>query len=144
MKDMTSPILNITTPLNNVTYNSSLSFSATTNENANCYLTLLNYDTYKSWYCWANTTGICDSGVFSGSSYYYKYLSKDYYYLSKNNSGYGTSYYSTTGLTTGTTTHSYSFPIDMITQDYGLQVYCYDEDWNSVNIQRAFKINITG
>ncbi|MBI5393628.1 hypothetical protein HZA96_07215 [Candidatus Woesearchaeota archaeon] len=145
VRDMTAPILNITTPLNNVTYtNSSFLFSATTNENANCYLTLLNYDTYKSWYCWLNTTGICASGAYSGSNYYYKYLSKDYYYLSKNNSGSGTSYYSSTGLTTGTTTHSYSFPIDMTTQDYGLQVYCYDEDWNNVNIQRAFKINITG
>ncbi len=142
VKDLTPPTLSMTSPVTGTTYTSSLSFSATTSESANCYLTLLNHDTFKNWFCSGNTTGACNSSAYNGTSYYYQYIGKDYSYISTNISAPGTSTTGSTGLSTGQTSHSYSFSMTSLTnQDYGLNINCYDEDWNSATGRIAFKIN---
>ncbi len=141
VKDLTAPNLTISSPVIGYTYNTSFVFTATTTENTNCYITLLNYKTFKNWFCYQNNTGICNTATYSGDSYYYKYLGKDYFYFTQNESGTGSYSNGATGLSTGTTSHSYTFPIDMKNQSYGMRVYCYDSDWNTASGDVAFKIN---
>ncbi|MBI4158912.1 hypothetical protein HY500_01490 [Candidatus Woesearchaeota archaeon] len=158
VKDLVGPNITISAPVNNATYtNTSLSFSATTNENSLCSLSVYNYDIFHSWNCgtWnttlSNSTGFsaqsldaCNTTKYSnynGNIYYIEWVSNNY--RSTYNGSYSTS---TSGsfVTTGGTSHTYTFnTTDWKAQYYGLQIACYDDDWNYVLEKVAFKVNAT-
>ncbi len=156
VKDFTAPNLTISSPLNNANYsNNSLTFSATTSETSQCYVYIVNYDNFYNWYCWnwnatsnssnsssAQLEGSCNYTRYSynGSSYYYEYVYNNWHYI-YNNGNYS---YPSTYLTTSGRSHSFTFDTSaMPAQAYGIQVWCYDDDWNSVSVLRAFRINNT-
>ena len=176
VKDFTAPVITLTIPQNNVTYNNSLTFSATTTEDAQCSIYIINYDNFYIWNCGAfnstnstNSTNFTDQTIeacnftkygYNGSDYHYDYVSSNYHSsYDGSNSTYcydssGVQCYSSpaglntstlrTFLTTGTTSHTYilntsEFPA----QDYGMQMWCYDDDYNYVTELAAFKINNT-
>lgn len=167
VKDMTPPnITAFSSPSINGTYNGSLAFSITTSKESTCSVSVVNYDNFYSWYCWnwnsnstvsSQTLGSCNSTKYgyNGSTYYYEYVYGDYHSLSDGSnysycSRYGSSvncYGSDTGrtntyLTTGGTSHSYTFNVSSWpNQNYGMSVWCYDTDWNYASSLSAFKIN---
>lgn len=171
VKDYTPPTINFTSPANNATYNRSLLFSATTSESANCYLTLVNYDNFFNWNCngWtANSSnssnsssvqveGACNSTRYNynGSVYYYEYVAKDYHGLYNNTAGYycysggcyswgGADWQSRTNtfMNTDGRSHTYTFNVVNATnQSYGMQLWCYDNDYNYATALGAFRVN---
>ncbi len=151
IKDLTPPIVNLTSPTTRQNFTSSaLPLNWTTSEDAKCYTNLLNFQSFRSWYCIQSSyypinvsADYCNTSLFNGTSYYYEYISTDYRsYSNGSNWNWGSQ---TTGLTTGGTTHNYQFNIsDLKAQDYGLQVYCYDEDWNMGYGWTAIHINMSG
>ncbi len=171
VKDMTPPSLTISVPQNNATYNRSLGFSATTSKSATCNINLVNYDNFYNWNCYgwnstnstngtapsAQTLGACNITKYNynGSSYRSEYVSNTYHsYYDGYNSSYcytssgSSSCYgqdssrTTTYLSTGGTSHTYTLNLTVLpTQHYGMQVWCYDEDYNNVNALVAFKVN---
>lgn len=144
-KNLTAPTLNLSSPVQNITYNRTFNFNATTSKTATCSINMYNQALYKSWFCGSNVTGTCNSTLYNGTTYYYKYAARDYSYISRNSSGAGTSQYGTTGLNTGGTTHSYTLPSDTLaSQYYVFGVWCYDEDWNGVNQYIPIYINASG
>lgn len=168
VKDLTPPNVTLNVPQNNGTYNISLGFSATTSEASTCNINLVNYDIFYNWYCggWnstnttapsAQTLGACNITKYSYSgptnrqeylsntyhSYYYDY-NYSYCYISSGSSYcYGPdSSRTTTYISTGGTSHTYTLNItSQPAQHYGIQIGCYDEDYNYVNSLAAFKIN---
>ncbi len=166
VRDNVAPNVTMTSPTVNATYNgTNFTFSATTTETASCGATLMDYDRFNAWNCGSinstnstnNTqTGLTDScnktkyGL-NGSYYMYQYISENYKsvisgpnYTYWYNSG-------TSGLSTSSTTHTYTFNTTdpttnaaMRAQHYALQVYCYDSDWNYGNAYAAFKVNVSG
>ncbi len=160
VKDLVAPNVTISSPTNNQTITATtFSFSATTTENSKCNFDIANYNNFNSWYCYgwnstnssnssttSQTRGACNTTLYSnynGSSYYSSYVSDNYY--SVNN---GSSYFSSsgsTGLSTGGTTHSYTYNVSNLTaQYYGIQLWCYDTDDNYVKELVAFKVNVSG
>ncbi len=154
VKDMTPPTVNLTSPVvgQNVT-TSAFAMNWTTSEEAQCYGYMLNFNNFKNWYCTSYyniyhglnlTANYCNSSLFNGSSYYSESVSKDYwsYY---NGSDWGWSS-GATGFSTGGTTHSFMYNIShaKVNQDYGLQVYCYDNDWNTGYGWSVIRVNNTG
>jgi len=171
VKDMTGPNITISSPINNVTYNRSLSLSVTTSKNVQCSSYIVNYDNFNSWYCWTwnssnstnQTLAACNATRYgyNGSTYYTEYVSKDYHNIYDSvNSSYcslgGSCYISgqitsnptpglNTYLTSGGTSHTYTFNITRYSnQHYGMNIGCYDDDYNYVNALVAFKVNNTG
>ena len=156
VKDMVAPNITISSPVNNISYsNNNLSFSATTNENSQCNLYIVNYDNFYNWYCYnwnsTNSTTLSSQSLnacnttkysnYNGSVYYNEWVSNNY--KSTWNGSYST-WGSGSYVTTGTTSHSYLFnTTDWPAQYYGLQVWCYDDDWNYVSERAAFKVNNT-
>ncbi|MEK6845282.1 MAG: hypothetical protein AABY26_00870, partial [Nanoarchaeota archaeon] len=105
----------------------------TTTENAQCWIQLLNFGNFNSWYCsgsWYNisTQPYCNTSAYSGNTYYYDYVGRDYRSWNTNGTWGWSS--GTTGLSTGGTSHYYQFTTPVYNQSYGIQVYCNDEDWN--------------
>ncbi|MDO8563997.1 MAG: hypothetical protein Q7R87_03230 [Nanoarchaeota archaeon] len=156
VKDLTPPNITISSPINNQTINNTtFTFSATTTENSQCSLNTASYNTFNSWYCsgWNTTNGssttqkvgACNTTLYNynGTKYYTVYLSNDY--ISINN---GSNYWSSsasTGLSTGGTSHSYTFNVSNFTaQHYGVNIYCYDSDFNYKTELVAIKINNSG
>ena len=106
VKDMTPPNITISSPANNATYNNSLVFSATTNENARCYVYVVSFDTFYRWNCggWNSTNSsnstaavpleaACNSTRYNynGSSYNYEYVSMDYHFINNDTASYSCS-----------------------------------------------------
>lgn len=145
VKDNTAPNVTISSPVFNSTINSStFTFSATTTEDASCSLSLANYNSYYSWYCWwagnsTNTsaaapdymtlyTHTCNSTLYNGSTYYTQWVSR----------------WSDSSLQTGGTSHSYTFrTAGMPTQHYALYTWCNDADWNNVFAASIFWVNVS-
>jgi len=155
VKDFAAPNITIITPVNNGTYNTTLIFNATTNENAQCYLYLINYNNFNNWYCsgWNSTNsttnssmtqqsiGACNTTLYNytGNSYYTEWVSNGWRSTWDGNTytwGYGTY------LSTGGTRHTYTFNITNWTnQHYGIVVTCNDDDWNYITERVTFKAN---
>ncbi len=150
IKDLTPPTVNLTAPTTrqNIT-NSTLALNWTTTENAKCYVSLLNFQNHRNWYCLQssyypiNTSAdYCSTSLFNGTEYYYEYISTDYSsYSNGSNWNWGSQ---TTGLSTGGTTHNYQFNVSNLkAQDYGLYVNCYDDDWNAAYGWAAVHVNLS-
>ena len=154
VEDMSLPNVTISAPTNNQNIsNDTFTFRATTAKNAQCYLTALNFDAFSSWYC-GNITADASNGSltaqklgacnvtqyhYNGTRYYYEYISNNYRAI-QNGSNY---FYSSgdTGFTTGGTTHTYIFNVTNWTiQDYGINAWCYDTDYNYASEVVAFNI----
>jgi hypothetical protein len=156
VKDFIGPNVSISSPVINSTYNKTFSFSATTTESSSCNLYFINYDNFYNWYCTSlNSSNSSNSSIppgllnscnrtyynLNGSSYYNEYLSSNY---RSTYNGSLSNWWSGTFLTTGGASHSYSVNAsEWFNQDYGLQVYCYDSDYNSGYAYAAFRINNT-
>ena len=162
VKDNTGPTVNLTSPSVNSTINASAFWlNWTTTEAATCNVDLSNYDNFNRWYCggWnitnstnstaatavnTNFVEACNATKYSfnGSSYYTDYLGSNYRNWN-NGTGWGWSS-GTTGMVTGGTNHYYQFSTSsMVAQDYGIRVYCYDEDWNGGSGYVAVSINVS-
>jgi len=158
VKDTTAPSLFLTTPPvgANIT-NSTFWINWTTTESSTCYIYLRNYDSFNSWWCgsWNSTNSTnstsnynyCNATNFdNGPSYYYEYIGGNNYRTWNNGTTHGWRSGST-GLVTGGTSHYYQYTIgsiiNLINQDYGVRVECYDADYNYVTNSTAFNINIT-
>lgn len=159
IKDFNAPNVTISVPNVNASMTSSAYWiNWTTNENADCYLDLANYASYRGWYCsgW-NTSNSSNSSTrdprwvdscnatkygFAGSSYYSEYIRKDYRsWTTSLTWGYSSA---TTGLQTGGTTHYYNAStIGMVNQHYGVRIICADQDWNYAYGYSTFMINVT-
>ncbi|MBR9705186.1 hypothetical protein GOV12_07270 [Candidatus Pacearchaeota archaeon] len=154
VKDMVAPNATITSPVNNGTYNGSISFSASTTESSQCSINVYNYDNFNSWYCGELNGTNATNGTwtsqdldscnvtkfsYSGSSYYNDYISSSYHSSYDGNTstyGYGSF------LTTGGVTHTYTINVGNYTdQDYGIIFWCYDEDYNYGTSRVAFSVN---
>jgi hypothetical protein len=171
VKDMVAPNITISLPVNNATYNDSLSFSATTTKKSKCGVTILNYNGFYNWFCGSwNSTNSSNSSQFqfaescnlslynyNGSIYHYEYIADNYHYLNDgiNHTSVCSSSlwcegpvtsYTKIYLSTGGLIHSMTLDILNYTssQHYGLYISCYDDDYNSASALRAFKINHTG
>lgn len=156
------PNITISSPVNNQTItNTTFSFSATTTKNTECSMNAINYNNFHSWYCggWisnssSNVTsqkkGACNATSFGGTQYNYTgnkywttYVSKNYF-STDNSTKYSYSD-AATGLSTGGTTHTYTMNVSNWTaQYYGVILWCYDSDYNSVNELVSFKVNVSG
>jgi hypothetical protein len=171
VKEFTPPNITSISVTNNATYNISLPFSATTTKASTCNFNLVNYDNFNNWYCgsWnstnstngtaptAQTIGACNITKYNynGSIYKTEYISNSYHsysdgsnWSSCSTSGNYQSCYgqdssrTTTYLSTGGTSHTYTLNLTGLpTQHYGVQLWCYDEDYNYANVIAAFKIN---
>lgn len=158
VKDMTAPNVSISSPAINATLNgTTYSLTATTTETANCNINLISYNNY---YSWASCASLNSSGSalidscnvtkyrFNSTVYYSEYISKDYR-SATSGANYNYWYSSgTTGLSTDSTTHTYTInltnPVNntrLINQSYGIIMYCYDTDWNNGVGYTAFNIN---
>ena len=106
----------------------------------------------------AQTIGACNVTKYNynGSIYRTEYISKDYHSFSDGvnwssyyNSGSSSQYCygpdsskTTTYISTGGVSHTYNLNITGLpAQHYGVQVWCYDDDYNYANINAAFKVN---
>lgn len=155
VKDLTAPNITIAAPANNGTYNlSSLQVNFTTTENSQCSVYLVNYGNFYNWYCndWnstssnstnasAQTIGACNTTLYNytGNTYYTEYVSSNY--RSSYDGSNSTWSSGSTGLTTGGTTHRYTYALSGRTaQYYGIQIWCYDEDDNYASAIAAFKL----
>ena len=146
VKDLTAPKVTVISPSYGQLINtSSFWINWTTTESANCYLYVLNYNNYFSWYCWNGGNGSathCINSSYSGSSYVYDYIAKDYRSWSLQNTWGWTS--SSTGLSTGGTSHYYLYSpsqINLPNQTYGISISCSDSDWNYAYNYTVFKYN---
>ena len=157
VRDETSINITIVSPVNNATYNNgTFLWSMTTTKNAQCYVSIYNYYNFHNWNCggWnvtnsSNTTsvspqkiGACNTTLYTnynGTSYFTFYASDQY--TSKYDGSTSTWTSGSTGLSTGSTSHTYTVNITNWTvQYYGLYSYCYDSDGNSNNEVAAFKV----
>jgi len=167
VKDFTVPNITLSVPVNNATYGTTLSFSASTVKSATCSLSVVNYDNFYNWYCggWnssngtitAQTVGACNSTnyLYNGSLYISEYISSTYHsyydgvnssycYLSGSSSTCYGPHTTRTGtyVSTGGTSHSYTLNLTGLpTQHYGAYTSCYDEDYNNAQVLAAFKVN---
>lgn len=140
VKDITGPTVNVTSPTTGATFTdvttTTFPLNWTTTEDATCYLNLINYNNFYSWYCsasytWYNisSTVNCNNSAYRGSTYIYDYVGNNYRSWS-NGSSYGWTS-AATGLITGGRNHSFAYSnAVLLPQDYGVQIYCYDLDWN--------------
>lgn len=151
IKDLSPPTVNLTAPVTsqNIT-SSALAVNWTTVEDAKCYINLFNFQNFRAWYCLQSSyypinssADYCSTSLFNGTSYYSEYISTDYRSYGNGSSwSWGSQ---STGLSTGGTTHNYQFNVSKLkAQDYGIQVYCYDEDWNAAYGWATVKVNASG
>ncbi|MBI2548238.1 hypothetical protein HYW21_02710 [Candidatus Woesearchaeota archaeon] len=143
VKDLAGPTINVTSPATGTTFTgltgaitTTFPINWTTTEDATCYIYVVNYDNFYSWYCpvsytWYNisSTVYCNNTVYRGSTYIYDYAGS-YYRSWSDGSSYGWTS-AATGLTTGGRNHSFAYGnAILLPQDYGVQIYCSDIDWN--------------
>ncbi len=137
VKDTSFPNVTIVSPTNGQVFNTSslVLFNATSNENVECGLIIMNFDQFSSsWYCSgvsngtnAADTAVCNASRFNGSTAHYRYISRYY-----------------APLTTGGTMHYYTINTEGWTnQDYGISASCSDSDWNERWAKVAFTLNIS-
>ncbi len=154
VKDFAVPNVTISAPTNNQNIsNNTFSFSATTTKSAQCSLASTNYDNFHSWYCGnisqssnngsltAQKLGACNLSqyVYNGTKYYYEWVSSNYRSISNGTNSFYS--YDSTGLTTGGTSHSYTFNVsNWSIQNYGIYVSCWDNDYNGATEVVAFNI----
>jgi len=148
VKDLTAPVVTVSSPSTGFVLNtSSLWINWSTTETSTCYVNVLNFANFNSWYCSSSYYNIssqsfCNSSIFSGASYVYEWISKDYRSWSYGNTGgYAQG---STGMTTGATSHYYNYTTNaLVNQSYGTIIYCYDDDWNTGYGFSAFKVNMS-
>jgi len=156
VRDVSPFNITVVYPVNNGTYtNDTFPWRMTTNKNAQCSLSVANYQNFNTWYCagWnatnssnqtldAQTQGACNTTLYpnyNGTQYYTEYVSDTY--KSSYNGTYWTSGSSSTGLTTGGTTHTYTMNVtNWTTQYYGIYTWCSDTDSNYASTRVAFKV----
>ncbi len=156
VRDSITINITVNSPVNNATYNQTLLWNITTSVNAKCNVGVSHYNGFNQWYCggWNSTNssngtvisqqtiGACNTTLYNynGIAYYIDYVSNDY---RSTYNGSDSSYSSgSTGLITGGTRHTYTFNniSGWTAQHYGMQVNCYDEDYNYATAQAAFKV----
>jgi hypothetical protein len=156
IKDFIVPNVTVVAPTNNITYTTTnLTAQITTSKNAQCNFNINHYGQFHNNYCgswnvssnngsWTpQTLGACNTTLYSnylGNLTYYEWVSDQY--RSTYNGSYSTWSQGSTGLTTGGTTHSYTFNTTLWpnNQYYGIQFYCWDSDYNSASSLVAFKV----
>ncbi len=157
VKSFVVPNVTVISPLNNATYNATnLTFSITTSLSAQCSLSLANYQNAYSWYCggWNSTSsnssnstvptpqakGACNTTLYSynGTRYYNEYLGNNY---RSTYNGTTSTWGSGTYLTTGSTSHTYTFNTTgwPTNQDYGMGIWCWDSENNFGSALAAFR-----
>ncbi len=101
-----------------------------------CSITILNYDTFATWFNCAgpanassdSSIAACNTTKYNGSTYYYQYV---------NYPPYG-------DMNTDGLLHDFNVSTSGWTnQDYGINSWCYDIDWNWIQTKVAFTINLT-
>jgi len=154
VKEFSIPNITFNSPSNNQNITSNtFQLSANTTKNAQCTLYLNNFDRFSSYYCGnisapSNGTTLTSQKIgacnvtqyrYNGTIHYEEYVNSNY--KSINN---GTSYSSasgSTGFTTGGTTHTHTFNVTLWPiQNYGIQMSCYDSDYNYASEVVAFNV----
>lgn len=165
--DTNAPNVTIVAPiLNSTITGATFDINATTNENADCWISVKEYSGFYGWYCAGyNASNSSNSSAqlleacnvtaygFNNNTgdHYYTYIADDYFSTSSG-SNYDYAYRSgTTGLVTGGTTHGYTFNTTnlvnnsaLVDQDYGIHIQCSDDDSNSGQGYTVVHINVTG
>ncbi len=154
VKDFTPANITLSLPVNNVTYNATnLTLSATTTKSVQCSINVANHQNFYSWYCggWNTTNsngtvatpqtrGACNLTLYNytGTSYYNEYISNNY---RSSYNGTASVWGSGTYITTGSTSHTYTFNMTdwPKNQDYGLQLWCWDNEGNNANALAAVR-----
>ena len=140
-KNATLSTINITTPLNNETINStSIPFSATTSIESRCWVSLANFDSV--WWCYnwdsenitARQAEACNTTAYgyNGTDTHSIYLGESYYseWDGENSSWSSGSARLVTG---GIKTHTYTLDTtNWPAQHYSIEIGCNDEDYNYV------------
>ncbi|MBI2145282.1 hypothetical protein HYU18_03065 [Candidatus Woesearchaeota archaeon] len=133
VKDTSALSVTLVSPQNGqVITATSFLFNATTNKDARCTPTFMNYDLFSRGYCGGSnssaTAAACNNTRFNGSTDYYQNV---------NYPPWGS-------MNTGGTMHYYNFSTEnMVNQDYGISLWCSDADWNWAQGLVAFKRNGT-
>lgn len=151
VKDTTAPNITITTPTINATYNWIVPFAVTTPKDAQCNVGVENYNLFSNWNCgdWNSTNATSYTKIacnttkynFNGSTYYTEYVSNNY---RTTYDGVNSTYTYATTITTGGKSHTYTFnTTNWTNQDYGINIGCYDADYNYASAVMAFKVNKT-
>lgn len=141
--DKSPPNITITSPAAEQVINaSSISFNATTNEQAMCYVNIYDYATFDRYYCGsANGT---NATAYRAACNATKYNNATIY----NYTAYASKWWSSTGnlVSTDSTLHSYNHPTSGMTanQNYTVKVDCYDVDWNYATNATTFNLLGTG
>lgn len=160
IKDFTAPNVTIVTPTINQSFNATQSFvmNITTTEDAVCSFYSISYLELENWYCPSArssnaTNGTTPYGLINACNRTYYGFKNTTVYQSESISRDWYSFYNnslsdwksgSTGLLTGGTQHAYTMNITRWRdQDYGMQVWCFDPDYNYVSGYTAFHINRT-
>ncbi len=138
--DKAAPVVTITSPTAERVINAStILFTATTSEQANCYVYVYDYGQYDRSYCSStnstnstNTTmpSACNTTKYNNAtSYYFSYASK-------------WASYAGTLVSTDSTAHSYNHSTSGMTspQNYTVKFDCYDTDWNYATNATTFNL----
>ncbi len=140
--DKTAPTITITSPTAEQVINaSSISFTATTSEQALCYVYLYDYKTFDSYYCQANNTNTSSYQAACNGTKYNNLTATNY-------SSYASKWGSNTGnlVSTDSTSHSYTHPTSGMpsNQNYTAKFDCYDVDWNYATNATTFNLLASG
>lgn len=162
--DTTAPNVSISYPVINQSLNDVRTFAInfTTTKNADCRLQIMDYTTFYGQGNCGNSTNstnsssatlseICNSTYrFNSTRFYWEYTSKDYRSVYSGSWSSYWSYSGMTGLSTGGTTHSYTYNttdkytgVEMTAQDYVISAQCFDSFWNAGTAYLAIKLNTT-
>lgn len=131
--DKSPPSITITLPtVEQVINASSILFTATTTEQAVCYINIYDYGQYDRYFCGSNGTvpAACNATKYNNATTsYYSYASK---------------WWSYTGalVSTDSTSHSYNHSTSgmPIPQNYTVKFDCYDVDWNYATNATTFNL----
>ena len=140
--DKTSPAVLITSPTAEQIINaSSITFTATTSEQANCNVYLYDYKTFDSYYCLANNTNTSSYTAACNGTKYNNITASNY-------SAYASKWWSNSGnmVSTDSTSHSYAHPTSSMpsNQNYTVKFDCYDSDWNYATNATTFNLLASG
>ncbi|MBI4174254.1 MAG: hypothetical protein HY517_01305, partial [Candidatus Aenigmarchaeota archaeon] len=135
--DKSAPTINITSPTAEQVINAtSILFTATTSEQAVCYVNIYDYGTFDRNSCGTNST---NTSSFQAACNTTKYNNATTYYFS-----YAAKWWSYTGnfVSTDSTSHSYNHTTSSMTdnQNYTVKFECYDTDWNYATNATTFNL----